>query len=433
MSTNYIGNALGTIAQLGQQDVANKLAQNRDARDAEMQGLQINALKTNQAQQASQLDANRVLATSRLVQDAASKGQDPKAVVAQIEPDFPTHWDQQHGQGSWASLSSQDVLGLAKGLEMHAMAQLGQGPEKPKLQAVGADQSLYAIDPDTGLPGAKPVLQGVDKTAQQQAFTAAENAKNRAVTMRGQDLADSNRGVPAGYKQNADGSLSFIPGGPADPETKLQTGLGSREGVMFQRVINSANSAATALKNIAELPVGTSTGIFGVGASPGSSLFASAKGALTNKLAPQEVQDYNTMIAGVGRNLSTIETAGLAPNGSLTASMDSVLMREGDSGITKLRKLAEMRQIIEKGIESNLANPKLPPEQKQLVRNIIQQVTDAIPYTQSDVTKLQAKQAKNPDLTLNDLIKDKGLNKAAPQQPSKIIQHPSGATIQILP
>lgn len=198
-------------------------------------------------------------------------------------------------------------------------------------------------------------------------------------------------------------------GQPYSAANAKDSGLGGRESIMFQRVANSANSAATALQNISELPIGASTGVMGLGASPGHSVMASVRGALLNRIAPQEVQDYNTMLAGVSRNLSTIETAGLAPNGSITSSMDSIQLREGDTEITKLRKLAEMRQIIEKGIEPNLANPKLPPEQKELVRNIIKQAQGAIPFTQHDITELQRRQQSNPDFTLQDLIKQKGL------------------------
>lgn len=232
--------------------------------------------------------------------------------------------------------------------------------------------------------------------------------------------------APSGYRWNPDNTLQIIPGGPADKAATA--GLGSREGVMFQRVVNSANSAVTALQNISELPVDASSGTLGVGASPGTSLFASAKGALTNKMASQDVQDYNTMIAGVSRNLSTIETAGLAPNGSLTNSMDSIQLREGDTNLTKLRKLAEMRQIIEKGIETNTSNPKLPQEQKDLVANIIQQVQKSIPFTQHDVTALQKAQAKDPNATLQDIIAQNGLNKNAPVQSSTGIAEGSTAT-----
>lgn len=213
---------------------------------------------------------------------------------------------------------------------------------------------------------------------------------------------------PSGYTWNPDGTLKVIPGGPAD-----KGGLDSRSGLMFQRVLSSANEATAALKNIAELPVGASTGVFGVGASPGHSVLASAKGALTNKLAPQDVQDYNVMIAGLSRNLSTIESAGLAPNGSLTGSMDAVQLRSGDTELTKLRKLAEARQILEKGLETNLDNPKLPQQQRDAVTRIISDVQASIPFTHHDLTALQKAQQSNPSTTLQDLIQQKSLGSSS--------------------
>jgi hypothetical protein len=185
--------------------------------------------------------------------------------------------------------------------------------------------------------------------------------------------------------------------------------MGGREGVYFNRVISAANESVAGLKNIAELPVGASTGVFGLGASPGTSALGAAASALKNTVAPQAVQDYNTMLAGMSRTLAAIEGAGLAPNGSLTHSMDSIQLRAGDTEVTKLRKLAEMRQIIEKGIEPNLSNPRLPPEQKDFVRSLINQVDEAIPYTQHDITDLQQRQQKNPNVTLQQLIAKKGL------------------------
>jgi hypothetical protein len=204
--------------------------------------------------------------------------------------------------------------------------------------------------------------------------------------------------------------------------------MDSRSSVMFNRVAASANEAVTALKNIAELPVTTSTGWFG-GAQPSTTLMGSVKSVLGQKVTSQEAQDYKTMIAGVSRSLSTIETAGLAPNGSITHSMDSITLNEGDSQLTKLRKLAETRQIIEKGIEPNLSNPKLAPAQRQLIERIVSDVQSAIPFTQHDITKLQ--QSKNPNATLLDFAKQTGLPTAsAASAPPQAGPHP--ANIQAL-
>jgi hypothetical protein len=214
---------------------------------------------------------------------------------------------------------------------------------------------------------------------------------------------------PSGYQWSGDGTLAPIKGGPAD-----KSGLDSRSGLMFQRVLSSANEATTSLKNIMELPAGASTGVLGVGSSPGHSVMDSIKGNLTNRLASQDVQDYNSMIAGVSRNLSTIESAGLAPNGTLTHSMESVTLRDGDTELTKLRKMAEARQIIEKGIETNLDNPKLPQQQRDAVNKIISDVQTAIPFTHHDITQLQQAQKSNPTTTMNDLVKQKGLSGGHP-------------------
>src|SRR5580765_1463556 len=148
---------------------------------------------------------------------------------------------------------------------------------------------------------------------------------------------------------------------------KTLGGLGGREGVQFGRVAPAATMAAEATKNIMELPSAASTGWFG-GRVQGHSLMAAVKESLTNTVTSQEVQSYNVMLSGVARNLSTIETSGLAPNAGFTKSMESVILKEGDTELTKMRKMAEIRQIVEFGLEPALVNPRLPDVQKDQLR-----------------------------------------------------------------
>ena len=349
----------------------------------------------------------------------------PLATIQQVAPQFPQQYDQVHGQG--------------------AFAKLAQDPAALKQQAAQVAQDSLAglVDPDKQFQAHQTMVEDHYKqegpggelarnqntiaaeNSRQQANMAAENARaaaSRGVTMRGQDLEAQARGIPAGYERdpNNPGALRPIVGGPHDPNA-TSAGMDSRSSVMFNRVAASANEAVTALKNIAELPVTTSTGWFG-GSQPGHSLMESVNGVLSQKVTSQEAQDYKTMIAGVSRSLSTIETAGLAPNGSITHSMDSITLNEGDSQLTKLRKLAETRQIIEKGIEPNLSNPKLAPAQRDLITRIISDVQTAIPFTQHDITQLQ--QSKNPNATLLDFARKTGLpttaGAATSQAPVKI-------------
>lgn len=340
----------------------------------------------------------------------------PLATLQQVAPQFPQQYDQVHGQGAFAKLA-QDPVAL-----------------KQQAAQVAQDSLAGLVDPGKQFEAHQKIVEDHYKQegpggelARNQNTIAAENARNqatlaaedkraaaaRAVTVRGQDLEAQARGIPAGYERDPDkpGSLRPIAGGPHDPNA-VSAGMDSRSSVMFNRVAASANEAVQALKNIAELPVTTSTGWFGSAHTTGG-LMDSVKSVLAQKVTSQEAQDYKTMIAGVSRSLSTIETAGLAPNGSITHSMESITLGEGDTQLTKLRKLAETRQIIEKGIEPNLSNPKLAPAQRELILKIISDVQQAIPFTQHDITQLQ--QSKNPNATLLDFARKTGL----PTNPGK--------------
>ncbi len=210
--------------------------------------------------------------------------------------------------------------------------------------------------------------------------------------------------APTGFEWDPDNpdELRPIKGGPKDPNARPWQG---REKVFSERIVTSANEAGRAIKNITELPVGASTGILGVGASPGHSIFQATKDVLRNKMSSQEVQDYGTMLAGVRRNLATIETTGLTPSGALTEGFASLELREGDTQLTKLRKLAEMRQIVDAGLEVQLADPAIPDTIKDVMHKVLDTVHEAVPYTQHDVTVLQRAQQQDPKMTLGDLVK----------------------------
>lgn len=358
----------------------------------------------------------------------------PLATIQQVAPQFPQQYDSVHGQGAFAKLAqdpaalkqqaaqvAQDSLaGLVdpnKQFEAHQKMvedhykQEGPGGELARNQNTIAAENARA-----------QAAQAAEAQRQQQAI-AAENARAaaaRGVTIRGQDLEAQARGIPAGYERDPDkpGALRPIAGGPHDPNA-IAAGMDSRSSVMFNRVASSANEAVQAIKNIAELPITTSLGWFG-SHEPGKGLFDSVKSVLAQKVTSQDAQDYKTMVAGVARNLSTIETAGLAPNGSISASMSNLILNEGDTQMTKLRKMAEMRQIVEQGLEPQLSNPKLAPAQKQLIQGIVASVQQAVPFTHHDITQLQ--QSKNPNATIMDFAKQSGL----PSAP-----RPTGAPLKI--
>lgn len=230
-------------------------------------------------------------------------------------------------------------------------------------------------------------------------------------------------GIPAGYERDPKtNGLRPMQGGPYDPKSpnyrppkgaQSQAPLGSREEAYLHRTLNSANQALQGAKNIMDLPITTKT--LGI-ESEGPGLMNASKRWLTTKLTDQDIQDYDTMRAGIDRSLATLEASGLAPPGSLTGSMGkSTTINVGDTQLTKLRKMAELRQIAVASLEPNLADPRVPKEQKDYIKQLVDGFKTSIPFTQEDITKLEKAQRSNPNATLADVAKQKGLGTGVPQ------------------
>lgn len=185
---------------------------------------------------------------------------------------------------------------------------------------------------------------------------------------------------------------------------------GGRESVFINRVVNSGNQAAADLANVVQLPISASRGLFG-GRSQGKGLLDAGIESLANTMTTQEVQTYNVFATGFQRALAAIEGAGLAPSNALMHQMDAVIFKEGDTNFTKLAKLAQTRQIVEKGLETITANSRVDAETKKLVENIVDKVRKAVPFTGSELIELGKLQATNKNATLRDVM---AAEKAAP-------------------
>lgn len=184
---------------------------------------------------------------------------------------------------------------------------------------------------------------------------------------------------------------------------------GGRESVQNQRVMLAANQVANDAANIARMPLSADRGVFG-GRSQEKSLFEAGKETLTNSMTTQDVQSYNVKIAGIQRNLAAIEAAGLMPSGSLTHQMDAVVAKSGDTNFTKMQKLAQIRQIVDSGLETLAANPRISEDQKKHMMSVGKKLSESIPYTHEDLDALQLAQAKNPKATLASIKSSKQSN-----------------------
>ena len=203
---------------------------------------------------------------------------------------------------------------------------------------------------------------------------------------------------------------------------KVSTGgtgaMGSRESVFIQRVLTAGNQASKGLLNVSKLPISSDTGLFG-GRHQGGSLFAAGKEVLSNEMTSQDAQRYNVLSAGFQRSLAAIEAAGLAPSGSLSHQMDAVIFKAGDSNLTKLYKMAETRQIVEAGFETILNNPRVSAGEKDHAQAILNNIKEAVPFTNENLIDLEKNQEANPDSTLQDVLKAQSkAPAAAPSQPA---------------
>ncbi len=247
----------------------------------------------------------------------------------------------------------------------------------------------------SGTPGAGPTASTQNLTTQNLLAHALH-----------QPLTGSDEAIRQAIAADIDKDPKFANATPGEKgaEIKLRFaaagGVGARGEVQFKRVAVAATEAAQAAANIMELPGTSTSGIFaGRGQKPG--LLSAVKESLTNAVTSQDVQTYNTLLAGMSRSLATIETSGLAPPGSTTSSMETLTLKEGDTELTKMRKMAEVRQIVEKGLEVNLADPKIPAVQKDQLRGVLAQIQSAIPFTHHDITALQ--KADDPSQTLGGI------------------------------
>jgi hypothetical protein len=181
--------------------------------------------------------------------------------------------------------------------------------------------------------------------------------------------------------------------------------IGNRESVFISRVMTSANEAAKDLANVVKLPISSSKGILGaLSLEPHHTLMGANAGALANEMTTQEVQSYNVLSSGFQRALAGIESSGLAPSGMLSSQMDAVIFKAGDSNLTKMQKLAQTRQIVEAGLETQLSNPRVPTEQQDHMRSVIKSIREAVPFTQQDIVRLKSIQEDNSEETMDSMM-----------------------------
>lgn len=287
-------------------------------------------------------------------------------------------------------------------------------PETPGLYEERLEKSY--VDEQTATWKAKPENAGKEPTAQQQIewkhqataggkpVTGAAAREKDADTAAVQKFRDAHQGRdPAPEDESEMARLRSV-------ERQHQANQAGRTAVMLQRTLTSAADAVTDIKNIVDLPMSLSTGVFG-GRTQGHGLMAATKEALTNTVTSEEVQSYNAALAGIGRAMGGLATGGLAVSDDVMKSFDQLQIKAGDTYLTKLRKIATLRQNVDNAIDSFLTNPALTDAQTKQAEKLQREVSEAVPFTVHDVNQVQFSNKKG--VTVADFARKSGVVPAA--------------------
>lgn len=211
--------------------------------------------------------------------------------------------------------------------------------------------------------------------------------------------------LPNGLQQDMwimPGATTGTPVG--EPHAAGQNGMGSAQGkIQFARLVRAYTQGSADAHNLSRLPWDTTSGILGTHPNSSSNPLSIGMSALQNKISPTAAGLFTTFAAGIQRNLAAIEASGVNVNKNLTDSMNAVLAQPGQSQLTMMSKMAQIRQIIDNGIMDDVANPFATPAQIELLKKIQTQLQKDIPFTNDDVMDLYNNQF-GEKATLKDVV-----------------------------
>jgi hypothetical protein len=279
----------------------------------------------------------------------------------------------------------------AEALATQSAAKLGGQVGKQILAKQGVERYFAFLD------GVKKDLTEAEKRAFEQTKFAAEQAHRKKLEeLREKEITA--KAAAAGTK-----------------------GAGAAAG-QIERMTNAMTQVSGAIKAISDLPVTTTSPVFGQKEFKG--LFVAPLSVLNQNMSKETSQMMAGRMVGVARNLASLETGGAATGlAGLTDSIQAgISIPAGAKLHVALDRLAEMRRIVEDASRGALASSKYTPDQKQLIKENLLIVQNAIPFTLEDVAQATiASKGKSPkvakedrNLTFTQYIQKYGLAKPEP-------------------
>ena len=167
--------------------------------------------------------------------------------------------------------------------------------------------------------------------------------------------------------------------------------LGRQAATQVARIQGAANELAGTLANLVDLPISSTTGwLMGAQMHPPEQLGEAARRSLSSHLTDDEVKSLLYSSQGVPRFLAQLESLGAATGlVGLSNQARMALPASGDDGYEVLRKYAELRQIVDRSLETAKTLPGVSDAQKAQFDQITEEVHGAVPWTVKDVNALQ--------------------------------------------
>jgi len=282
---------------------------------------------------------------------------------------------------------------------------------------------------------AKPFIDDWAKTSKPalenqrlQAQIAQERAQAYSSNMRGkveQLQLDRDKQIGEDYKSYVSNSkLAGTPDTKILSKTEWQEGLkhpatkgAAMERARGEQIIGATKELARSMNIIAEMPVTVSGGVFG-SKKASTGFFDAPLNTIAGKLTSDAERQYGIAAANVGQALAIIESGGYKPGQTqINAYQDKLRWNPGDSISTKLLTLADLKAQARERTDVVMANPAIPDEQKQLIRDVFEKLDKSIPFEPEDIVA-----AKKKGETIKEHMQKKsGAPAAAPKSESATV------------
>ena len=333
------------------------------------------------------------------------------------EPKFEPTQDNAMELGGIFSLIASVGVGLGGGGKLsslnalNAMGGMLKGWQSGRKDLFEKEQKIF----DKELSRIKTINDRLLKNLEQ--YFKLRVTDKEAALLKAQEIASENPGVIAAQVNAGQADIayqtakSYSKGVMEIKSAAIKHSLSSKntDRYGFGNIIaTNLNEAVGSISNIVNLPESSTTGFF-QGRNTSGLLFAPL-GAMSNQLTTEDVQRYNAEIGNFGKFASRVVSGGrVVPVTVQKDFEDQYKVREGDSPLTVLTRLAQMRQTLERASEVYISSSTTDEGLKDIYRRGLDDIRRSIPFTVNDINNFANDRDKKK--TFADMFKEYGLDK----------------------